>query len=74
MVNRDFDAAEYFYVDFHNGRNDSIVNLHIVPRVVFDPLLDPNSLKTQSEDHHVKFTEDASLTSLYTVQDKGKTP
>ena len=72
MAKRDFDAAKYSYMDCHNGGNDSIVNLHIVPHMIFDPLLNPTSFRPQREDHHVKFIEDALLISLYTVLDKHK--
>ena len=72
MAKRDFDAAKYSYMDCHNGGNDSIVNLHIVPHMISDPLLNPTSFRPQREDHHVKFIEDTLLTSLYTVLDKHK--
>ena len=72
MAKRDFDAAKSSYMDYHNGGNDSIVNQHIVPHTIFDPLLNPTSFGPQREDHHVKFIEDALLTLLYTVLDKHK--
>ena len=72
MAKRDFDGAKYSYMNYHNGGNDWIVNLHIVPHMIFDPLLNPTSLRPQREDHHVKFIEDASLTLLYTVLDEHK--